>query len=386
MNAGSLVTVYPSPPVSLLDAGSGAIFVPWCGSSLPPPPPGPLPPPALAAACGPRPILPKSDRRLAHVHQQLQPSPRRDDQQRRRRRVTGDQLAVLERVFEETPKPSTDARSKLANTLGMPIRAVQIWFQNRRAKTKCTAAASAGAAGRIAARAQRPVAPPKPKRPAKPRARAQQPKPAAPSAAAAASAPRAAAAGARRFPVLIAPAAPHAPVRLPAGVIPVEPKNLVVNANPVLIRAAPMITSSESAPAVSAVLPTPPAAPGTQGLPALPVLLPAVPVISAGNLARNDQAAHLPQLSTSAGSCRPVGHYAQWAPLPLAGAVPESAKASLPKMEQHPEASSALSGVCGTSQAAADVGLAALEGDVSATKKDAAHHAPLPFHPAVPDE
>ncbi|PWN43408.1 hypothetical protein IE81DRAFT_329545 [Ceraceosorus guamensis] len=56
-----------------------------------------------------------------------------------RRRTTKAQFKVLEGTFKETPKPTAAVRKHIAEELGMPTRAVQIWFQNRRAKAKASA-------------------------------------------------------------------------------------------------------------------------------------------------------------------------------------------------------------------------------------------------------
>lgn len=53
-----------------------------------------------------------------------------------RRRTTKAQFRVLEDTFQKTPKPSADVRRSISEQLDMPPRAVQIWFQNRRAKAK----------------------------------------------------------------------------------------------------------------------------------------------------------------------------------------------------------------------------------------------------------
>ncbi|CEL58837.1 Homeobox protein HD-10 OS=Encephalitozoon cuniculi (strain GB-M1) GN=HD-10 PE=4 SV=1 [Rhizoctonia solani AG-1 IB] len=53
-----------------------------------------------------------------------------------RRRTSRAQLSVLEREFETDPKPNADKRRSLAAQLNMTPRAIQVWFQNRRAKIK----------------------------------------------------------------------------------------------------------------------------------------------------------------------------------------------------------------------------------------------------------
>ncbi|KAL1942400.1 hypothetical protein VTO73DRAFT_6002, partial [Trametes versicolor] len=53
-----------------------------------------------------------------------------------RKRTTRAQLKVLEGVYKYDTKPNASLRKKLAAELDMTPRGVQVWFQNRRAKTK----------------------------------------------------------------------------------------------------------------------------------------------------------------------------------------------------------------------------------------------------------
>nr|XP_013180850.1 unnamed protein product [Papilio xuthus] len=53
-----------------------------------------------------------------------------------RKRTSKKQLEVLEKTFEMSIRPDAKLRKKLGEQLGMTPRAVQIWFQNRRAKVK----------------------------------------------------------------------------------------------------------------------------------------------------------------------------------------------------------------------------------------------------------
>ncbi|KAG9085726.1 hypothetical protein FRC06_003477 [Ceratobasidium sp. 370] len=53
-----------------------------------------------------------------------------------RRRTSRAQLAVLEHEFDADPKPNAEKRRSLASQLNMTPRAIQVWFQNRRAKIK----------------------------------------------------------------------------------------------------------------------------------------------------------------------------------------------------------------------------------------------------------
>lgn len=62
-----------------------------------------------------------------------------------RRRTTKAQFKVLEGTFKEVTKPNAALRKSLSIQLDMPPRAIQIWFQNRRAKAKSAGATREGA-------------------------------------------------------------------------------------------------------------------------------------------------------------------------------------------------------------------------------------------------
>lgn len=64
-----------------------------------------------------------------------------------RRRTSKDQFQVLETSFQENSKPNATVRRALAQRLGMTPRAVQVWFQNRRAKMKVVSGGSAQRCG-----------------------------------------------------------------------------------------------------------------------------------------------------------------------------------------------------------------------------------------------
>jgi len=51
-----------------------------------------------------------------------------------RRKATPEQTKILEAAFEINKLPKTEEREILANQIGIPVKAVQFWFQNRRAK------------------------------------------------------------------------------------------------------------------------------------------------------------------------------------------------------------------------------------------------------------
>ncbi|KAI8583270.1 hypothetical protein K450DRAFT_156993, partial [Umbelopsis ramanniana AG] len=53
-----------------------------------------------------------------------------------RRRTTKEQYHTLEASYMENPKPTSNTRRKLSSQLNMTTRGVQVWFQNRRAKSK----------------------------------------------------------------------------------------------------------------------------------------------------------------------------------------------------------------------------------------------------------
>jgi hypothetical protein len=53
-----------------------------------------------------------------------------------RKRLSVDSTKILMAAFEHNPKPSSEMRTALGQKLGLSSRAVQIWFQNRRAKLK----------------------------------------------------------------------------------------------------------------------------------------------------------------------------------------------------------------------------------------------------------
>jgi hypothetical protein len=51
---------------------------------------------------------------------------------KRRRRTTPAELAILETEFRANPRPDPQERARIAERLGMTVRAVQVWLQNRR--------------------------------------------------------------------------------------------------------------------------------------------------------------------------------------------------------------------------------------------------------------
>lgn len=59
---------------------------------------------------------------------------------KKRRRLLPEETACLVAAFEASPKPSKETQDRLAGRLRMSPRAIQIWFQNRRAKARRDAA------------------------------------------------------------------------------------------------------------------------------------------------------------------------------------------------------------------------------------------------------
>ena len=53
-----------------------------------------------------------------------------------RTNISSKQLEVLKNVFQQTPKPTRLMREQLAKETGLPMRVIQVWFQNKRSKQK----------------------------------------------------------------------------------------------------------------------------------------------------------------------------------------------------------------------------------------------------------
>ncbi len=65
----------------------------------------------------------------------------KDDSKENKRRgprttIKAKQLEVLKNVFSQTPKPTRLMREQLAKETGLPMRVIQVWFQNKRSKEK----------------------------------------------------------------------------------------------------------------------------------------------------------------------------------------------------------------------------------------------------------
>lgn len=64
---------------------------------------------------------------------------REEAPKKKRTRTSTEQLRILQKAFQTDPMPNSSARMVLSKKLGMSSRAVQVWFQNRRAKEKLDA-------------------------------------------------------------------------------------------------------------------------------------------------------------------------------------------------------------------------------------------------------
>ena len=53
-----------------------------------------------------------------------------------RTKFTEKQTALMMNVFAQTPRPTRLMREQMAKETGLPIRCIQIWFQNKRSKEK----------------------------------------------------------------------------------------------------------------------------------------------------------------------------------------------------------------------------------------------------------
>jgi len=90
-------------------------------SSMPPPSSTPTSASAAAAAAARRP-----PRKSTLTQQQ---------KNQKRQRATQDQLITLEVEFNKNPTPTALVRERIASDISMTERSVQIWFQNRYARS-----------------------------------------------------------------------------------------------------------------------------------------------------------------------------------------------------------------------------------------------------------
>ena len=50
--------------------------------------------------------------------------------------IKAKQLEILKNCFDQNPKPTRQVREQLAKETGLPMRVIQVWFQNKRSKEK----------------------------------------------------------------------------------------------------------------------------------------------------------------------------------------------------------------------------------------------------------
>merc|ERR1712088_825603 len=50
--------------------------------------------------------------------------------------IKAKQLEILKLAFDQTPKPTRHIRETLAKDTGLPMRVIQVWFQNKRSKER----------------------------------------------------------------------------------------------------------------------------------------------------------------------------------------------------------------------------------------------------------
>merc|ERR1712037_790502 len=50
--------------------------------------------------------------------------------------IKAKQLEILKTCFDQNPKPTRLMREQMAKETGLPMRVIQVWFQNKRSKTK----------------------------------------------------------------------------------------------------------------------------------------------------------------------------------------------------------------------------------------------------------
>lgn len=102
-------------------------------------------PPVIPVAQGPNAHYPSNntsnDVKFVHSTMEiLENQIKRDDAPKKKRtRTSTEQLRILQKAFQTDPMPNAGARATLSKKLGMSTRAVQVWFQNRRAKEKLDA-------------------------------------------------------------------------------------------------------------------------------------------------------------------------------------------------------------------------------------------------------
>ncbi|KAG0337640.1 hypothetical protein BG000_005183 [Podila horticola] len=73
-------------------------------------------------------------------HGELRPTFYNPFEVKHRQKITKSQYKILEKSFTNNHMPNGDTRQQLATQLSMTPRTIQVWFQNRRAKSKVSTA------------------------------------------------------------------------------------------------------------------------------------------------------------------------------------------------------------------------------------------------------
>lgn len=66
---------------------------------------------------------------------------------RKRRKTNEKQLDLLLKFFDQNPNPDAKQRKKISEVVQMDTRAIQVWFQNRRSKTRSSSKSSTRSTG-----------------------------------------------------------------------------------------------------------------------------------------------------------------------------------------------------------------------------------------------
>ncbi|ELA47861.1 hypothetical protein VCUG_00703 [Vavraia culicis subsp. floridensis] len=70
------------------------------------------------------------------THEVLRSYNKPQTSKRKRTKLTEEQLGILEKSYRTNHHPPSETKESVAAKIGIPMKNVQIWFQNRRAKDK----------------------------------------------------------------------------------------------------------------------------------------------------------------------------------------------------------------------------------------------------------
>lgn len=70
------------------------------------------------------------------THEVLRSYNRPKTSKRKRTKLSEEQLNILEESYQLNHHPSSEIKETMALKIGIPVKNIQIWFQNRRAKDK----------------------------------------------------------------------------------------------------------------------------------------------------------------------------------------------------------------------------------------------------------